>query len=150
MAHSPKDLDGLSVLVVDDERDARECVAQLLRLRGAEVHQADAPLSALAFLAMHTPDVMISDIVMPGGDGYALMRRVRSLGHKQKRTIPAIALTAFAREVDRARALGAGFDVHMPKPLEPAVLMQTVLDLARTRSVVDRAGRRARQLQREA
>jgi CheY-like chemotaxis protein len=131
----PEDLHGLRVLVIDDELEARELVADLLKRCGAEVHQADAPMAALAFLAMHTPDVMISDIGMPGGDGYGLMRRVRSLGHKQKRTIPAIALTGFTRDRDRALALGAGFDVHMPKPLEPAVLTQAVLDLARTRTV---------------
>jgi CheY-like chemotaxis protein len=135
MVLSRKHLHGLRVLVVDDELEARELVADLLRICGAEVHQADALITALAFLAMHTPDVMISDIGMAEGDGYALMRRVRSLGHEQKRIIPAIALTAFTHERDRARALGAGFDVHMPKPLEPSVLTQVVFDLARARRI---------------
>lgn len=130
---SSKALEGLSILVVDDEPDARELVACLLETRGAQVHLADAPMAALDVLAQHTPDVMISDIAMPGEDGYSLMRRVRSLREDDKRNIPAIALTAFTRSVDRERALVAGFNVHMGKPVQSSALMQAVLDLARAR-----------------
>jgi CheY-like chemotaxis protein len=128
---SSHDLTGFSILVVDDELDARELVACLLEARGAKVYLADAPTAALTLLARHTPDVMISDIGMPGEDGYALMRRVRSLKQAEKRNIPAIALTAFTRNVDRERALVAGFDVHLGKPVQPSVLMAAVVDLTR-------------------
>lgn len=131
MTLSSHELTGFSILVVDDELDARELVACLLESRGATVYLADAPTAALTLLARHTPDVMISDIAMPGEDGYALMRRVRSLNQAEKRNIPAIALTAFTRNVDRERALVAGFDVHLGKPVQPSVLMAAVVELTR-------------------
>jgi CheY-like chemotaxis protein len=123
-------LQGLNILVVDDELDGRELVACILEQFGATVYLADAPHAALEWLAEHTPDLMISDIAMPGEDGYSLMRRVRTLDDARS-DIPAIALTAFSRELDRARALGAGFDLHMSKPLDPPVLVRAVRELAR-------------------
>ena len=126
-------LQGLNILVVDDEFDGRELIACVLEQLGATVYQADAPPAALQILAEHTPDIMISDIAMPGEDGYSLMRRVRALDQDEQRNIPAIALTAFTHTVDRARALGAGFDLHIGKPLDPPVLVRAVLDLARER-----------------
>jgi CheY-like chemotaxis protein len=133
MADPSQNLNGMSVLVVDDDQDARELVAYLLGRCGADVHQADGPTTALAVLAVHTPDVMISDIAMPGRDGYWLMQRVRSLDHDQKRVIPAIALTAFTRDIDRTRALSAGFDKHIPKPLDPNGLVDAILELGHQR-----------------
>jgi CheY-like chemotaxis protein len=127
-------LNGLSILVVDDDEDVRELVAYLLEASGAEVHLAEASMPALALLARHSPDVLISDIAMPEEDGYALMRRVRTLAEDANRRVPAIALTAFTRDIDRRRALAAGFDVHMAKPLDPATLVKTVRDLARQRA----------------
>ena len=129
-----ENLQGLNILVVDDERDGRELIACVLEQSGATVYQADAPPAALAILAQHTPDVMISDIAMPGEDGYSLMRRVRALSRDEQRHVPAIALTAFTRAVDRARALGAGFDRHMGKPLDPLLLIRAVVDLVRERA----------------
>lgn len=126
-------LSGLTVLVVDDEPDARELVADLLGVKGAVVYQADCPESALEVLEVHTPDVLISDIAMPGADGYWLVRHVRALTDLKSRRIPAIALTAFTRDVDRARALAAGFDRHMPKPLNPAGLVDAVRSMASAR-----------------
>ena len=123
-------LAGLNILVVDDELDGRELVACVLEQFGATVYQADAPRAALEVLSERTPDLMISDIAMPGEDGYSLMRRVRALGSERPRNIPAIALTAFTRGEDRARALGAGFDLHIGKPLDPLVLVNAVRDLA--------------------
>ena len=123
-------LQGLNVLVVDDELDGRELIACVLEQFGATVYQADAPRAALEVLRARTLDVMISDIAMPGEDGYSLMRRVRSLGGDEPRDIPAIALTAFTRGVDRARALGAGFDLHIGKPLDPLTLVNAVRELA--------------------
>jgi CheY-like chemotaxis protein len=120
------ELEGLRILVVDDEADARELLACFLESAGATVLLAEAAAAALAVLADHTPDVMVSDIGMPGEDGYSLMRSVRSLPHAEKRALPAIALTAFTRDVDRECALSAGFDVHLPKPLHPTALMQAL------------------------
>jgi CheY-like chemotaxis protein len=125
------DLNGLSILVVDDQADVRELVGFLLEANGARVHLADATAAALGVLAAHTPDVIISDIAMPGEDGYSLMRRVRALRQHSKRSIPAIAVTAFCRDVDRERALDAGFNLHMSKPIDPVLLVRGVADLAR-------------------
>jgi CheY-like chemotaxis protein len=129
-------LQGLNILVVDDELDGRELIACILEQFGATVYQADAPRAALEVLSEHTPDIMISDIAMPGEDGYSLMRRVRSLGGDEPRNIPAIALTAFTRGVDQARALRAGFDLHIGKPLDPLTLVHAVRDLAGRRGRV--------------
>ena len=130
---SPRELEGLSILVVDDEFDVRELVAYLFEMHGAAVHLAGSPTAALDVLAEHTPDVLISDISMPGEDGYSLMRRVRCLQQEAKRNIPAIALTALTRKVDRERAFTAGFDVHLGKPVLPAALVDAVLALAKPR-----------------
>jgi CheY-like chemotaxis protein len=126
-------LRGLSVLVVEDEVDARELLGFLFKGAGANVYMADTAAAALAILAVHTPDVVISDIAMPDQDGYSLLRRVRSLDHEAKRTMPAIALTAFSREVDRERALDAGFDLHMSKPFQAPDLIQAVHQLIHER-----------------
>jgi CheY-like chemotaxis protein len=124
------DLNGLSILVVDDQADVRELVGILLESSGARVHLADATAAALGVLAAFTPDVIISDIAMPGEDGYSLMRRVRALRQQSKRNIPAIAVTAFCRDVDRERALDAGFNLHMTKPIDPVLLVRGVAELA--------------------
>lgn len=115
---------------MDDELDGRELIACVLEQFGANVYQADAPGAALQVISEHTPDVIISDIAMPGEDGYSLMRRVRTLRGEEPRNIPAIALTAFTRREDRARALGAGFDLHIGKPLDPVLLVNAVRELA--------------------
>ena len=130
----PHALHGLTVLVVDDEPDAREVLAFVLLTRGARVEEAGGPEAALAYLAMHTPDVLISDIAMPGEDGYSFIQRVRALHNDGKRAIPAIALTAFTRDVDRERAMRAGFDVHLPKPMPVSSVVRAVFDLSQASS----------------
>jgi CheY-like chemotaxis protein len=127
-------LNGLSVLVVDDEADSRQLVVCVLERNGASVHQADAPAAALAILSEHAPDVIVSDIGMPGEDGYSLIRQVRSLDQDEKRTIPAIAVTGFTRNRDRLQAFESGFNMHMSKPLDPAKLLEAVLNLTRSQS----------------
>lgn len=126
----PVGLEGLRVLVVDDEPDARELVGYLLETCGVEVRLAASVPDALSVLEDFTPHVIVSDIGMPGHDGYFLIRAVRTLRSEEKRTIPAIALTAFARGDDRTRALVEGFNLHIAKPVEPADLVQAVADLA--------------------
>jgi signal transduction histidine kinase/ActR/RegA family two-component response regulator len=123
-------LQGYHVLVVDDEPDARELIGYVLESCGGDVRLAGTAAAALQELQTYTPDVLISDIGMPEEDGYALIRSIRTLPLEEKRNVPAIALTAFARNEDRTRALVAGFNVHIAKPVEPAALVRAVLDLA--------------------
>jgi signal transduction histidine kinase/ActR/RegA family two-component response regulator len=126
----PTGLDGLRVLVVEDEPDARELIGYVLETCGIEVRLAGSVAAALNELANYTPHVIISDIGMPDEDGYSLIRSIRTSSLAEQKDIPAIALTAFARNEDRTRALVAGFNVHMSKPVEPSVLVRAVVDLA--------------------
>ena len=126
----PTGLEGLRVLVVDDEPDARELVGYVLEACGMEVRMAGSAAAAMTELETFTPHVIISDIGMPDEDGYFLIRNIRTLPHEEKKNIPAIALTAFARNEDRKRALVEGFNVHMAKPVEPTALVRAVVDLA--------------------
>lgn len=120
------DLRGVRVLAVDDQRDACELVERVLEECGAWVVTAPGGQSALELLPEARPDLLITDIGMPGMDGYELLRRVRELGDASLQGIPAIAMTAFARSGDRSRALSSGFQVHISKPVEPAELVATV------------------------
>jgi PAS domain S-box-containing protein len=128
-------LKGVSVLVVDDEPDARALVRRLLE--DCDVHVRVAASAAEALDALRSappPDVLVSDIGMPGEDGYSLIRRVRELDPRQGGTVPAVALTAYARAEDRIKAIQAGFQMHVVKPVEPAELITVVASLAgRTR-----------------
>lgn len=122
-------LAGVSVLVVDDDLDARRLIALILEACGARVEAVPSARAALEALARQRPDVIVSDIGLPEQDGYALMQAVRALGD-ECRDIPALALTAFARSEDRRRALMAGFQLHVAKPVEPAELCTAVASLA--------------------
>ena len=126
----PPSLNGLRVLVVDDEADTRDLVRVVLGQCGSEVTTLASAAEALKALEESKPDVLISDIGMPEEDGYSLIRKVRDLEFKRGGRIPAIALTAYARGEDRLRALTAGFQVHMPKPIEPVELIAVVASLA--------------------
>ena len=128
---APDRLAGVSVLVVDDEADARELVATVLRASGAEVRIAAGAAQALTELAKGFPKLIISDIGMPQMDGYELLRRVRSSFGSKGAEIPAIALTAYSREQDRRLALEAGFQTHVSKPVEPAELVRVAASLVR-------------------
>jgi PAS domain S-box-containing protein len=124
-------LKGIRVLVVDDEPDARETLQQILEHCDAEVRTAGSAAEALAVLETWQPHVLLSDIGMPGEDGYSLMRRVRELPPERGGRTPAAALTAFARGEDRRRALLAGFQMHVAKPVEVQELAAVVANLAR-------------------
>jgi signal transduction histidine kinase/ActR/RegA family two-component response regulator len=129
-------LAGLKVLVVDDAEDAREALSVLLGQYGARVTAVGSADEALSVLERDRPHVLISDIAMPDQDGYTLIRKVRALDAAQGGTIPAAALTAYATSEDRLKALSAGYHDHLPKPVDPAVLIETVASLARLRYVV--------------
>ena len=124
-------LDGIRVLVVDDEQDARKVISTLLTQSGAEVHAFESAGEALEEVERWMPDVIMSDIGMPGEDGYALIRRLRDLPESRGGRIPAAALTAYARDEDRERALAAGFQKHIAKPVRSTELVGVVADLAR-------------------
>ncbi|HKX32314.1 MAG TPA: PAS domain S-box protein [Blastocatellia bacterium] len=127
-------LTGLRVLVVDDEAEAREMVEMTLTMSGALVTQADSAAAALALIestAGEGPfDILVCDIGMPDEDGYSLMRKVRTLEDERLRQIPAIALTAFSRTEDRIKALGAGYQMHLAKPVEPEELVIVVASMS--------------------
>jgi PAS domain S-box-containing protein len=130
-------LAGVTALVVDNEQDARELIAVVLRARGAEVTTAASAAEALELLAETAPKVLLSDIGMPDVDGYELLRRVRAMHGARGASLPAIALTAYSREQDRRLALEAGFQTHVSKPVEPAELVRVVASLV---SFVDDQG----------
>lgn len=124
-------LQGISVLLVDDDPEARETLRAALEAAGARVGDVDSSQAALAALADHWPDVLVSDIAMPGEDGYELIRQVNILKQEREARLGRIALTAFARESDRALALRSGFDAHLSKPVGVDLLIKavrTVLD----------------------
>ncbi|HEV7499372.1 MAG TPA: ATP-binding protein [Vicinamibacteria bacterium] len=126
-------LAGVRVLVVDDEKDTRDVVSAVLSQQGAEVAAASSVDEALAHLSSSIPDVLLADIGMPDEDGYSLMRRIRALPASRGGTVPAAALTAYARAEDRMQALLAGFQIHVPKPVQPGELIRVVGALAARR-----------------
>jgi PAS domain S-box-containing protein len=124
------ELEGLHVLVVDDEGDGRRLVRAVLEKCGAKVTAADSAAAALNLIQELRPDILLSDLGMPGEDGYSLIKKVRALSAEQGGTIPAAALTAYARVEDRMKVLRAGFQIHLPKPVEPAELVAVVANLS--------------------
>ncbi|HZH33099.1 MAG TPA: ATP-binding protein [Pyrinomonadaceae bacterium] len=127
----PPTLEGLRVLVVDDETDTRHLLRTVLERCGSEVTTAASAAEALAAFTQSKPDVLISDIGLPEEDGYELICKLRAAeAAGAGGRIPAIALTAYARVEDRVRALNAGFQVHVPKPIEPVELLAVVASLA--------------------
>jgi signal transduction histidine kinase len=130
VAQAPRPLSGLQVLVVDDDTDTRELIAIVLEESGANVKAIASVGEALEVLRSWQPDLLVSDIGMPEEDGYALIRKVRILEEKTGKQIPALALTAYAREEDKNRALKAGFQMYLSKPVEPDDLVATVALLA--------------------
>jgi CheY-like chemotaxis protein/anti-sigma regulatory factor (Ser/Thr protein kinase) len=121
---------GVSVLVVDDEADARDLVAEAFRAAGATVYLAASAREALLLMSSERPSILVSDIGMPHEDGYALMRQVRALPAEQGGQIPALALTAYARTTDAERAFDAGYQRHVSKPVDPLQLVELVAGLA--------------------
>jgi PAS domain S-box-containing protein len=123
-------LQGLKVLVVDDEADTRELIREVLKECGSEVVMSRSAAEALEALEQHNPDILISDLGMPDEDGYSLISKIRSLPPERGGQIPAAALTAYARAEDRMRVLRSGFQFHLPKPVDSAELVTVVASLA--------------------
>ncbi|MEH2326173.1 MAG: PAS domain S-box protein [Nostoc sp.] len=120
------DLNGVKVLLVDDEHDTRELIAFILEQSGAVVTQAASAMEALRIMPEFQPNLLLSDIGMPELDGYMLMRQIRAMSAEQGGTIPAIALTAYASEADSQQAIAAGFGQHITKPVEPGKLVRAI------------------------
>jgi PAS domain S-box-containing protein len=123
-------LEDVKLLVIDDEEDARTLIRRILEECGAKVAAVASAAEALEALGQFRPDVLISDIGMPDQDGYHLIRAVRALEPDQGGSTPAVAVTAFARSEDRLRALRAGFQMHLAKPIDPSELLVVVANLA--------------------
>ena len=128
-------LHGLRILVLDDDRGTRDAIADLLGQAGADVKGAGSGEAAMLLVESFHPALLICDIAMPGENGYAFLRRLRARGADQCGDIPALALTALAREDDCERALKAGFQVHLAKPVDIDRLTEAVLELAAGHSV---------------
>ena len=123
-------LEGIRVLLVDDDRDTLQMLCVMLAECGAEVQAASCAADALELLQWYEPDVLVSDLAMPVEDGYSLISRVREFEAGGPRRVPAVALTALVRVEDRKRALSAGFNMFVPKPVEPSELLSAIESLA--------------------
>jgi signal transduction histidine kinase/DNA-binding response OmpR family regulator len=119
-------LRGLRILVVDDEPDSRELVATILKQSGGEVRCSQSAADALQAFKEWQPDLLISDLAMPNEDGFALLAKLRKLKSKRAKEIPAVALSAYASDEDRAISLSKGFQMHLPKPIEPDKLITSI------------------------
>jgi CheY-like chemotaxis protein/two-component sensor histidine kinase len=128
--HHAATLEGLTVLVVDDHQDTRELMSAVLQQHGARVVGAASAEEALARLRTETVDVLLSDVEMPGEDGYALIQKVRAQPPEEGGRVPAVALTAYARREDRVRTLREGYQVHLAKPVAPDELLTVVASLS--------------------
>ena len=129
-AAEPVTLKGIHILIVDDDEDGREMLRTALRDYGAIVHVAAGASEAMALLEDKlTPDVLISDIGMPDADGYEFIRRVRTAKNAATRLLPAIAVTAYADPEDRIRATVAGYQAHLAKPVDAALVAASVASL---------------------
>ena len=129
------DLTGIHVLVAEDNDDARGLIEKVLESQGATVRAVASAREALGILGVARVDVLVSDLEMPGMDGYQLIRELRLRPAFRGGSVPAAALTAYARTEDRLRALRAGFQLHLPKPVQPSELVTVVASLAGRRNV---------------
>lgn len=125
-------LTDVQVLLVDDDADTLQVLSVMLADAGAKVVTATSATQALEVLQWHRPNVLVSDLEMPGEDGYSLIEQIRSLENIEKGQLPAVALTSYVRIEDRTRALSAGFNMFVPKPIEPTELINAIANLADT------------------
>jgi len=128
---TPLSLSGVSVLLVEDDDDTRRMLAAALQSFGASVIAVGSAPAAIEALRIGAPNVVVSDIAMPGEDGYALIMKIRSGAVARARNVPAVALTAYARSEDRERILASGFEFHLTKPVDPATMVRVIREAAR-------------------
>jgi hypothetical protein len=133
-------LNGVDVLIVDDDADGREIAATILERCGAEARVAGSASEAIEIIARDPPDVLLTDLEMPGEDGYTLLRQVRSLPSERSARMPAAAFTAYASGQDRLKVLNAGFQLHLAKPAQPMELAVAVARLAQMREAEEAPG----------
>lgn len=126
---SDSPLAGLRVLVVDDDEDSRFYISTVLEGDGANVTAVASAAAAISVLPQFQPNILICDIAMPEEDGYSLIRKIRVLKPEEGGDVPAVALTAYAESEERERALAAGFQTHVAKPVDPGVLVEVVADV---------------------
>jgi CheY-like chemotaxis protein len=119
-------LKGLRILVVDDEADSRDLVSAILTRCGSDVYCCESAAAGMKAFKSWKPDLLVSDIGMPVEDGYSLIKKLRNLKSKRAREIPAVALTAYATKEDQARTLSSGFQIHVPKPIDPEILVRSI------------------------
>ena len=127
---SPHQLNGVRISIVDDDDDACNLLRFSLEMSGAEVRTSSSVDEAMRSLSEWLPDLLLTDINMPGEDGYSLIRKLRAMKPEQGSEIPAIALTALARTEDSEQALSAGFQMHIPKPVDIDELAEAIVGLA--------------------
>ncbi|MFQ4144152.1 response regulator [Chlorogloeopsis sp. ULAP02] len=125
-------LTNLKILIVDDDEDSRFYISTVLEADGANVTTTKSAAEALEVLPQLQPDILVCDIGMPDEDGYALIQKVRASEIEEIANVPAVALTAYADSEDRMRALGAGFQSHVTKPVDPADLVMAVINVLTT------------------
>ena len=127
-------LHGLKILIVEDDEDSRELLCELLDLAGAQVLGAQSTPDALDAIGRFDPDVLVSDIGLPQEDGYALIRKVRAREATDgKRSLPAIALTGYSQDENVKRALAAGYQAHLTKPVDADLLVDAIRQVKRDR-----------------
>jgi CheY-like chemotaxis protein len=131
LARSPQLLSGLNVLLVDDDSDTLTLMATALKRRQANVTAVSSAGEAIQAITRKRPDVLVSDIAMPDEDGYGLIKKIRALENGVAENIPAVAITAYAKEEDRERALSAGFQIYLAKPVELTELISVVARAAK-------------------
>lgn len=134
MAQQWARLDGRTVLVVDDNEDSRHVLRAMLEAHGADVQTAGSVHEARELLSRALPDVLITDLAMPGEDGFGLLHYCRQHEDPRLQMLPIMALTAYGNQQAQERMLAAGFDAYLPKPVEPAEVGEIVLDLALRKS----------------
>jgi CheY-like chemotaxis protein len=131
LAYASQMLSGVNVLLVDDDSDTLKLMTTALTRRQANVTAVSSAGEAIQAIRQKRPDVLVSDIAMPGEDGYGLIEKVRSLDNGELQSIPAVAITAYAKEEDRERALSSGFQIYLAKPIELRELVSVVARAAR-------------------
>jgi CheY-like chemotaxis protein len=131
LAQSPQTLSGVNVLLVDDDSDTLKLMTTALTRRQANVTAVSSAVEAIQAISRRRPDVLVSDIAMPDEDGYGLIEKIRRLENGDMLKIPAVAITAYAKDEDRERALSAGFQIYLAKPVELTELISVVARAAK-------------------